>query len=124
MSLLMPLISALLVIDHAKPSPDLVSIPVVCEFLDVFPEDLLGLPLDREVEFAFELEPSTAPISWHLYRMAPKELVEIKKQLEELLEKGFIHPSSSTWGCSVIFVKKKDITLWMCVDYRPQRGNH
>ena len=84
-----------------------------------FPEDLPGLPPDREVEFSIELEPSTAPISRCPYRMAPKELVEMKKQLEELLEKGFIRPSSSPWGCPAIFVKKKDGTLRMCVDYRP-----
>ena len=92
---------------------------MVCEFPNIFPEDLPGLPPDRDVEFSIELEPSTAPISWHPYRMAPKELVEIKKQLEELLEKSFIRPSSSPWGCPAIFVKKKDETLRMCVDYHP-----
>ena len=83
-----------------------------------FPEDLPGLPPDREVEFSIELEPSTAPISGHSYRMAPRELAKMKKQLEELMEKGFIRPSSSPWGCLAIFVKK-DGTLRMCVDYRP-----
>ena len=91
----MPLVLAMPVVVHAEASPDLASIHVVCEFSDVFPEDLPGLPPDREVEFAIELEPSTAPISWCLYHMAPKELAEMKKQLEELLEKGFIRPSSS-----------------------------
>jgi len=119
MSLLMPSVLALLVIAHTEASPDLASIHVVCEFLDVFLEDLPGLPPDRDVEFAIELEPGTASISWRPYRMAPKELAEMKKQLEELLEKGFIRPSSSPWGCPAIFVKKKDGTLWMCVDYRP-----
>jgi len=76
-------------------SHDLTSIAVVCEFLDVFPKDLPVLPPDREVEFSIELEPGTAPISRRPYRMAPKELAEMKKQLEELMEKGFIHPSSS-----------------------------
>ena len=71
------------------------------------------------MEFSIELEPSTAPISQHPYRMAPKELAKMMKQLEELLEKSFICPSSSPWGCPAIFVKKKDDTLWMCVDYRP-----
>ena len=71
------------------------------------------------MEFSIELEPGTAPISRRPYRMAPKELAEMKKQLEELLGKGFIHPSSSSWGCPAIFVKKKDGTLRMCVDYRP-----
>ena len=69
------------------------------------------------MEFSIELEPNTAPISRRPYRMAPKELAKMKKQLEELLEKGFIYPSSSPWGCPAIFVKKKDDTLWMCVDY-------
>ena len=119
MSLLMSSVPTLLVVAHAEASLDVSSIPVVYEFLDVFPEDLPGLPPDRDVEFAIELEPSIAIISWRPYRMVPKELAEIKKQLEELLEKGFIRPSSSPWGCLAIFVKKKDDTLWMCVDYRP-----
>jgi hypothetical protein len=106
------------VVANAEASPDLASIPMVCEFLDVFPKDLSGLPPDRDVEFTIELEPGTAPISWRPYHMAPKELVEMKKQLEKLLEKGFIHPSSSPWGCPAIFVNK-DGTLRMCIDYRP-----
>ena len=119
MSLLMLSDPTLSVTAHAEASPDLASIPVVYEFPDVFPEDLPGLPPDRDVEFSIELEPGTAPISRRPYRMAPKELAKMKKQLEELLEKGFIHPSSSPWGCPAIFVKKKDGTLRMCVDYRP-----
>ena len=118
MSLLMPSDPALHVAAHVEASLDLASIHVVYEFLDVFPEDLPRLPLERDVEFSIELEPGTAPISRRSYRMAPKELAEMKKQLEELLEKGFIHSSSSPWGCPTIFVKKDD-TLWMCVDYRP-----
>ena len=102
MSLLMSSDPALPVAAHVEASPDLASIPVVCEFLDVFPKDLPGLPPDRDVEFTIELEPSTAPISRRPYRMAPKELAEMKKQLEELLEKGFIRPSSSSWGCLAI----------------------
>jgi hypothetical protein len=94
-------------------------IPVVCEFSDVFPEDLPGLPPERDVEFVIELKPGTAPISRRSYRMPPNELVELKTQLQDLLEKGFIRPSSSPWGCLAIFVKKKDQTLRMCVDYRP-----
>ena len=70
------------------------------------------------MEFSIELELGTVPISICPYRMAPKELAKMKKQLEVLLEKGFIHPSSSPWGCLAIFVKKDD-TLRMCVDYRP-----
>jgi hypothetical protein len=94
-------------------------IPVVCEFPDVFPDDLPGLPPDRDVEFKIELLPDTAPISRRPYRMPPNELAELKVQLNELLKKGLIHPSSSPWGCPAIFVKKKDQSLQMCVDYRP-----
>jgi hypothetical protein len=100
-------------------SPDLTSIPVVCEFPDVFPDDLPGLPPNRDVEFTIELQYGTAPISRRPYHMAPKELAKMKKQLEELLNKGFICPNSSPWGCPAIFVKKKDGTLRMCVDYCP-----
>ena len=79
MSLHMSSVSTLPVIAHTEASPDLASIPMVCEFPDVFPKDLSGLPPDRDVEFAIELEPGTAPISWRPYRMAPKELAEMKK---------------------------------------------
>ena len=89
MSLLVPSDPVLPVAAHAEASPDLTFIPVVCEFPDVFPKDLPGLPQDREVEFSIELEPSTAPISRHPYCMAPRELAEMKKQLEELMEKRF-----------------------------------
>ena len=92
-------------------------IPVVHEFLDVFPEDLPRLPPERDVEFTIELKLGTAPVSCRAYRMPPKELAKLKIQLQELLEKGFIRPSSTSWGCPVIFVKKKDQTLRMCVDY-------
>jgi hypothetical protein len=80
---------------------------------------LPGLPPERDVEFVIELKPGTAPISRRSYRMPPNELAELKTQLQDLLEKGFIQPSSSPWGCPAIFVKKKDQTLQMCVDYRP-----
>jgi hypothetical protein len=94
-------------------------IPVVCEFLDVFSKDLLGFPLERDTEFVIELKSGTTPISRRSYRMPPNELVKLKTQLQDLLEKGFIRPSSSSWGCPAISVKKKDQTLRMCVDYRP-----
>jgi hypothetical protein len=94
-------------------------ISVVCEFSDVFPEDLPGLPPERDVEFVIELKPGTTPISRRSYRMPPNELAELKTQLQDLLEKGFIRPSSTPWGCPAIFVKKKDQTLRICVDYRP-----
>jgi hypothetical protein len=99
--------------------PEIQDIPVVCEFLDVFSEDMPGLPPERDVEFVIELKPGTTPISRRSYRMPPNELAELKTQLQDLLEKGFIRPSSSPWGCPAIFVKKKDQTLRMCVDYRP-----
>jgi hypothetical protein len=99
--------------------PEIQDIPVVCEFPDVFPKDLPGLLPERDVEFVIELKPGTAPISRRSYRMPPNELAELKTQLQDLLEKGFIWPSSSPWGCPAIFVKKKDQTLRMCVDYRP-----
>jgi hypothetical protein len=104
---------------HAVQAKVLTDIPVVSEFPDVFPDDLLGLPLDRDVEFKIELLPSTTPISRRPYRMPPNELAELKVQLNELLKKGLIHPSSSPWRCPAIFVKKKDQSLQMCVDYRP-----
>jgi hypothetical protein len=99
--------------------PKIQDIPVVCEFLDVFSEDLPGLPPERDVQFVIELKPGTTPISRRSYRTPPNELVELKTQLQDLLEKGFIRPSSPPWGCPAIFVKKKDQTLRMCVDYRP-----
>jgi hypothetical protein len=83
-------------------------IPVVCEYPDVFPDELSGMPPDRDVEFVIELQPGTAPISKRPYRMPSKELAELKNQLQELLDKGYIRPSSSPWGCSALFVKKKD----------------
>jgi hypothetical protein len=103
---------------HVVQSKSIVDIPVVCEFPDIFPNDLPGLPPDQDVEFKIELLPSTAPISRRPYRMPPNELAELKVQLNELLKKGLIRPSSSLWGCLAIFVKK-DQPLWMCVDYRP-----
>ena len=93
-------------------------IPIVREFPDVFPEELSGIPLEREVDLAIEIVPRTVPMSKAPYRMAPTELKELKTQLQELLDTGFIRPSVSTWGAPVLFVKKKDGTLRMCIDYR------
>jgi hypothetical protein len=93
-------------------------IPVVCEYSNVFPDELPGMPPDRDIEFAIELQPRTAPISKRPYRMPPAELAEMKKQLQKLLDKGFIRPSTSPWGCPTLFVKKKDESLRLCVDYR------
>ncbi|GJU11108.1 hypothetical protein Tco_1133504 [Tanacetum coccineum] len=86
----------------------------VREFADVFPDELPGLPLAREIEFGIELIPGAEPISKAPYRMAPVELKELKEQLQEMLENGFIRPSVSPWGAPVLFVKKKDgsMRLW------------
>jgi hypothetical protein len=93
-------------------------IRVVCEYPDVFPEELPGMSPDRDVEFVIDLLRGTASISKRPYRMSSTQLIELKKHIKELLEKGFIRPSSSPWGPPVIFVKKKDGTQRMCVDYR------
>ena len=93
-------------------------IPVVKEFPNVFPDDITGLPPDREVEFTIDSIPGTEPISIPPYRMAPVELREFKAQLKELLSKGFIQPSISPWGAPVLFVKKKNRSLRLCIDYR------
>ena len=90
----------------------------MADFPDVFPEELPGLPPVREVEFNIELIPGAEPISKAPYRMAPIELKELKEQLQELLERGFICPSVSPWGAPVLFVKKKDGSMRLCIDYR------
>nr|GEZ19205.1 putative reverse transcriptase domain-containing protein [Tanacetum cinerariifolium] len=92
--------------------------PIVSEFLNVFPNELPGIPPVREVEFNIKLFPGSEPISKALYRMAPIELKELKDQLQELLERGFIRPSVSPWGAPVLFVKKKDGSMRLCIDYR------
>jgi hypothetical protein len=106
------------VVDVQVREPKLENLSVVREFSDVFPDNLPGLPPNREIEFAIELLPGTTPISIAPYRMAPSELKELKIQLQELIEKGFIKPSMSPWGAPVLFVKKKDGTLRLCIDYR------
>ena len=93
-------------------------IPIVKDNPDVFLDDLPSLPLEREVEFTVDLTPGLALISKALYRMAPMELKELKIQLQELLDKGFIRPSVSPWGAAVLFVKKKDGSMRLCIDYR------
>ena len=107
-----------LVRDTDVPIPPLSCIPVVSEFPELFPEDVPGLPPVREIDFRIELEPGAAPVSKAPYRMAPAELRELYAQLDELRKKGYIRPSHSPWGAPVIFVKKKDGSLRMCIDYR------
>nr|GFD50490.1 putative reverse transcriptase domain, aspartic peptidase domain protein [Tanacetum cinerariifolium] len=87
------------------------------EFPDVFPDELPGIPLIREVEFNIELITGSEPISKAPYRMAPIELKELKDQLRELLERSCIRPSVSPWGAPVLFVKKKDGSMRLCIDY-------
>ncbi|KAK1603710.1 hypothetical protein QYE76_027383 [Lolium multiflorum] len=93
-------------------------IPVVNEFQDVFPAELPGMPPDREIEFTIDLIPGTAPIAKAPYKMGPKELKELKEQLDDLEQKGFIQESVSPWGSPVIFVDKRDGGRRMCGDYR------
>ncbi|XP_070031717.1 uncharacterized protein [Nicotiana tomentosiformis] len=95
-----------------------VGTPIVKEFPEMFPDDLPGIPPDREIEFGIDTLLGTQPISIPPYIMAPVELNELKKQLQDLLDKGFIRPSILPWGAPVLFVKKKDGSLWMCIDYR------
>ena len=102
------------VFDTIKARPSVSDIPTVRDFLDVFPEELPGFPPHREIEFAIDVLPGATPASITPYRMAPLELKELKLQLQELLEKGFILP----WGAPVLFVKKKDGTLRLFIDYR------
>eukprot|EP00253_Pinus_taeda_P015904 PITA_15904 len=94
------------------------NIPVIQEFSDVFPEEIPGLPPRRDIDFTIELVPGSTPVSRAPYRMSIPELTELKMQLQELLEKNYIRPSVSPWGAPVLFVKKKEGTLRMCIDYR------
>ncbi|WMV29475.1 hypothetical protein MTR67_022860 [Solanum verrucosum] len=115
--------------DSNSETPTLESAPVVNEFPEVFPEDLLGVPLEREIDFERDrhegytrktcssLFPDTQPISIPPYIMDLAMLKELKKQLKDLLDKGFIRPSISPWGAPVLFVKKKDGAHKMCIDY-------
>nr|GEW16019.1 putative reverse transcriptase domain-containing protein [Tanacetum cinerariifolium] len=93
-------------------------VPVVQDFPEVFPKDLLGLPPARPVEFQIDLIPGATPVALAPYRLAPSKMKELSKQLQELSEKGFIRPSSSPWGAPILFVKKKDGSFRMCIDYR------
>jgi hypothetical protein len=106
-------------VDPREQVLNLEDIPVAYEFPDAFSEDLPGMAPDQDVEFIIELQPSKTPISKRSYKMSPKDLAELKVQLKELFDKGYIRPSSSPWGCSALFVKKKDQSLRLCVDYRP-----
>ncbi|GJS35611.1 hypothetical protein Tco_0533993 [Tanacetum coccineum] len=93
-------------------------VPIIRDFPEVFPKDLLGIPPARQVEFQIDLVPGAAPVAQAPYRLAPSEMKELAEQLQELSDKGFIRPSSSPWGAPVLFVKKKDGSFRMCIDYR------
>ncbi|GKD44188.1 putative reverse transcriptase domain-containing protein, partial [Tanacetum coccineum] len=92
-------------------------VPIIREFPEVFPDDLPGLPPARQVEFQIDLVPGAAPVARTPYRLAPAELQELSTQLQELSDRGFIRPSSSPWGAPILFVKKKDGSFQMCIDY-------
>ena len=106
------------ILESKRGQVDVEKILVVREFLDVFPEELSSILLERKVDLAIEIVPGIVPMSRATYRMAPTELKELKSQLKELLDEGFIRPSVLPWGAPVLFMKKKDDTLWMCIDYR------
>ncbi|KAJ0876256.1 putative nucleotidyltransferase, Ribonuclease H [Helianthus annuus] len=99
-------------------NPKIEDIPVISEYPEVFPEELPGLPPDRQVEFKIDIVPGAAPIARAPYRLAPTEMKELRTQLDDLLAKGFIRPSSSPWGAPILFVKKKDGSMRLCIDYR------
>ena len=106
------------VMEKKRVDKKLEDIPVVREYPEVFPDDVTGLPPTREVEFRIDLVPGATPVAKSPYRLAPSELQELASQLQELSDKGFIRPSSSPWGAPVLFVKKKDGSFRMCIDYR------
>jgi hypothetical protein len=114
----LPTISRIKASLHHVTELKLEDIHVVREFLDVFLDDLSSMPPERAIEFKIELQPGTTPIIKALYKMSPVELAELKIQLQDLQDKGFICPSSSPWGCPTLFVSKKDKDLCLCVNYR------
>jgi hypothetical protein len=110
----LPVISRIKASIHHVIELKLEDIHVVREFLDMFPDDLPGVPPKRAIEFNIELQPDTAPIAKAPYKMSHVELKELKIQLQGLLDKGYIHPSTSPWGCSALFMEKKDKELRLC----------
>nr|GFA72935.1 putative reverse transcriptase domain-containing protein [Tanacetum cinerariifolium] len=105
-------------VEYKSEKKRLEDVPIVQNFPEVFPEDLPGLPPTRPVEFQIDLVPGAALVAWAPYRLAPSEMKELAEQLKELYDKGFIRPSSSPWGAPVLFVKKKDGSFRMCIDYQ------
>jgi hypothetical protein len=109
-------IHVLKTIEGDKPSPD--DHPILREYKDVFSEEVSGLPLRRDIDFSIELAPGVVLVSRTPYQMSTPKLVEFKFQLKEMMDKGYIQPNVSPWGAPVLFVKKKDGTLRLCIDYR------
>ena len=114
-------LASLTIEDEERPDLDLPR--VVCEYVDVFPDELPGLPPQRVVDFSIELHPGTSPISMTPHRMTPVELQKLRVQLQELLDKGFMKPSTSPWGTPVLFEKKMGKTLRLCINYRQDSGS-
>jgi hypothetical protein len=98
--------------------PSLVDHTILREYRDVFPEEVPGLPTRRDIDFLIELASGAVSVSRTPYRMSTLELIELKMQLKEMMDKGYIRPNVSLWGAPVLFVKKKDSTLRLCIDYR------
>jgi hypothetical protein len=98
--------------------PSLEDHPILRDYRDVFPEEVPGLPPRRDIDFSIELAPGAVPVSRTPYRMSTPELVELKLQLKEMMDKVYIWPSVSPWGAHILFVKKKYGTLRLCIDYR------
>ena len=104
-------------VEKEKKVPNIEEVEVVNEFRDVYSDDIPRLLPDREIEFAIELAPGKPPVSKAPYRLAPVEMKELATQLQDLLDKGMIRPSTSPWGAPVLFVKKKDGSFRLCIDY-------
>jgi hypothetical protein len=113
----LPTISRIKASLHHVVELKLEDIHVIREYPDIFPDELPRMPPKRAIEFKIELQPGTAPVVKASYKMSHVEMKELKVQLQGLLDKGYIHPSTSPWGCSALFVEKKDKELCLCVDY-------
>jgi hypothetical protein len=103
---------------HHMVELQLKDIHVIREYLDIFPDELAGVPPESAIEFKIELQPGTAPVAKTPYKMPPVEMKELKVQLQGLLDKGYIHPSTPPWGCSTLFIEKKDKEFCLCMDYQ------
>ena len=106
------------VMESSSEDTSIANIPVVRDFPEVFPDELPKMPIDKDIEFYIEVVLGTHPISKAPYRMTPIKLKELKTQLQELFDKGFIRPTSSLWRAHVLFVKKKYVMMRLCIDYR------